>query len=254
MNEDNPVRLNKFISSSGIVSRRKADELIINGRVSVNSKTVIELGVKINPEKDKVKIDGELIDPHGKNKQSYVYILLNKPAGYITSTSDEKNRPTVMDIVKLKKRIYPVGRLDFDSEGLLLLTNDGDLTNKLTHPGYEINKTYLVKTNKPIDEKQLTRLRGGLFIESQKGARKKVKTSKARVDVVPGSENKQIKITIHEGRNRQVRRMLETVGLFVRKLKRMEYAGMTIKGLKPGDWRYLTNEEIRLLKNKTINN
>ena len=248
MNEDNQVRLNKFISSSGIVSRRKADELIIEGRVSVNSKTVIELGVKIDSEKDKVKIDGELINLQDKNKQSYIYILLNKPAGFITSTSDEKHRPTVMDIVKLKKRIYPVGRLDFDSEGLLLLTNDGDLTNKLTHPGYEVNKTYLVRINKPIDEKQLTRLRGGLYIESQKGAQKKVKTSKARVDVVPDSEKKQIKITIHEGRNRQVRRMLEAVGLFVRKLKRIEYANLTIKGLKPGDWRYLTDEEIRSLK------
>jgi 23S rRNA pseudouridine2605 synthase len=153
-----------------------------------------------------------------------------------------------MDIVKIKKRIYPVGRLDYDSEGLLLLTNDGDLTNKLTHPGYEVNKTYLVKLNKPIDEKQLTRIRGGLFIESQKGVQKKVKTSKARVDVVQGSENKQIKITIHEGRNRQIRRMLEAVGLFVRKLKRIEYANLTMQGLTPGDWRYLTAEEIRFLK------
>lgn len=251
MNEINSVRLNKYISSSGIVSRRNADELIAEGRVSVNATTVFELGVKINPEKDKVKIDGELINPQGTSKQSFVYILLNKPAGYITTTADEKNRPTVMDLVKIRKRIYPVGRLDFDSEGLILLTNDGDLTNRLTHPGYEVNKTYLVKINKPIDEKQLSRLRAGVFIESQKNAQRKVKTSKARIDVIPGSEKKQIKITIHEGRNRQIRKMLESVGLFVRKLKRIEYANLTIKGMIPGEWRYLTEEEIRFLKKPT---
>jgi 23S rRNA pseudouridine2605 synthase len=255
MNETNSVRLNKYISASGIVSRRKADELIIEGRVSVNSVTVSKLGVKIEPDKDKVKIDGELIVHRTKIGNSYIYILLNKPSGYITTTADEKKRPTVMDLVNINKRIYPVGRLDFDSEGLLLLTNDGDLTNKLTHPGFEVDKTYLVKINRPIDEKQLTRLREGVYIEPHdstnkwgKNSQKKIKTSKARVDIVPDSERKQIKITIHEGKNRQVRKMFETMGLFVRKLKRIEYGNLNIKGLKTGEWRYLKPEEVQFLK------
>jgi pseudouridine synthase len=261
MNEAGSVRLNKFISSSGIVSRRKADELIIEGRVSINSVTVDELGVKINPFKDKIKIDGELINRQDKSRETFIYIILNKPAGYITTTSDEKRRPTVMDLVKINKRIYPVGRLDYETEGLLLLTNDGDLTNKLTHPGYEVNKTYLVKINKPIDEKQLKRLREGVYIErnnqSQSGRKslhKKIKTSIANIEVIPDSDKKQIKITIHEGKNRQVRKMLESVGLFVRKLKRIEYANLSIKGLKPGEWRYLKPEEVGFLKKQNNKN
>lgn len=255
MNEENSVRLNKFISSSGIVSRRKADELISEGRVSVNSVTVSELGVKINPGIDKIKIDGELIAHRDKDRKANIYIILNKPSGYLTTTSDEKSRATVMDLVKINKRIYPVGRLDYDSEGLLLLTNDGDLTNKLTHPAFGINKTYLVKINKPIEEKQLKRLREGVSIEPGPvkaiKSKYKFKTSGAKVEVIPSSENKQIRITIHEGKNRQVRKMLEAVGLFVRKLKRTEYAGLNLNGIKPGMWRYLTPGEINMLKKIT---
>lgn len=235
------IRLNKFISASGHAARRKVDLLISEGRVSVNSKTISELGTKIDPDEDVVKVDGEIIKQQGKDKSDLIYIILNKPAGYITSASDEKNRPTVIDLVKIRKRVYPVGRLDYNTEGLLLLTNDGDLANRLMHPKHEIEKTYFVKVNKPIDEKQENRLRNGVVIEGKE-------TSKAWVEIIPKSERKQIRITIHEGRNRQVRKMLEAVGLFVRKLKRIEYANLNLKGLNVGEWRYLKEAEILKLK------
>jgi 23S rRNA pseudouridine2605 synthase len=245
MGGDNLVRLNKFIASSGFTARRKVDTLILEGRVTVirngHTRTIDKLGDKIDPEKDVVKVDGEIIREQNTGKSDYIYILLNKPAGYITSTSDEKNRPTVMDLVNIKKRIYPVGRLDYDTEGLLLLTNDGELANKLMHPKHEVNKTYIVKANKPIDEKQEKRLRSGIVIEGKK-------TSEAKLEIIPNSDRKQIKITIHEGRNRQVRKMLEAVGLFVRKLKRIEYGNLNLKGLSVGQWRYLSAEEVRKLK------
>ncbi len=259
MSEENLIRLNKFISDSGLTARRKADELIETGRVTVNSKLVVSLGTKINPEADVVKVDGELIKPRSQKKDNYIYVLLNKPAGYVTTTSDEKNRPTVLDLVGINKRIYPVGRLDYDTEGALLLTNDGDLANKLMHPKYGVYKTYLVKLNKPIDEKSLVRLREGVMIESRSGhsfplnesgrrQANSLMTSRAKVSVVPNTENRQLRISIHEGRNRQVRKMLEAVGCYVRKLKRVEYANLNITGLKEGGWRYLSGEELRKLK------
>jgi pseudouridine synthase len=231
------VRLNKFIADSGYTSRRKADELIAEGRVSVNSVTVTGAGTKVDPLNDTVKVDGESL----RKAVKQVYILLNKPAGYITSTSDEKNRDTVLDLVKVHQRIYPVGRLDYDTEGLLLLTNDGELANKLMHPKYEILKTYLVKVNKPVDSKGLERLTKGVMVDGRK-------TSEAKVQLVPNKENKQLRITIHEGRNRQVKKMLESVGLFVRKLKRIEYGGLNLKGLRTGEWRYLSEGEVKKLK------
>jgi pseudouridine synthase len=235
------LRLNKFISISGYAARRKSDELIKEGRVTVNSRVVTELGTKIDPDKDTVTVDGELIKPVTIDKNRFVYILLNKPAGYVTTTSDEKNRPTVMDLIGINKRIYPVGRLDFNSEGLLLLTNDGELANKLMHPKHEVKKTYLVKVNKPVSEKGLKRLSEGVSIEGRK-------TSHAVVRVVPKSAGRELNIIIHEGRKRQVRKMLEAVGCFVRKLKRIEYAGLNIKGMRPGEWRYLSEGEIKFLK------
>lgn len=257
------IRLNKFISDSGYTARRKADILISEGRVTVNGKTISELGTKLNPEEDIVKIDGELIKSMSKlpasaesgyiPKPNYIYILLNKPAGYVTTTSDEKNRPTVMDLIKIKKRIYSVGRLDYDSEGLLLFTNDGDLANKLMHPSHEIEKKYLIKLNRPLDLKSENRLKNGIkpLLSSPKGREKNLwtnRTSPAKVEIVPNTERKQVKITIHEGRNRQVRKMFEAVGLFVRKLKRIEYGNLDLNGLKSGQWRYLNSEEVRKLK------
>lgn len=231
------IRLNKFISESGYCSRRKADELIQDGRVSVNSKTVLELGSRVDSIKDKIKIDGEPV----KSVINKIYIILYKPKGYITSTSDEKNRPTVLDLVKINKRVYPVGRLDFDSEGLLLLTNDGDLANRLMHPKFGVYKTYLVKVNKPVSEEQIIKLREGVKVDERI-------TSQARVKLIPGSEKKQLEISIYEGRNRQVRKMLESLSLFVRNLKRISYAGLELGNLKKRQWRYLTPAEIELLK------
>lgn len=248
MGEDNLVRLNKFIASSGFTARRKADELIETGRVSVNSKLVVSFGTKVNPETDVVKVDGELIKSPSQRKEKSVYVLLNKPAGYVTTTSDEKNRPTVLDLVGVNKRIYPVGRLDFDTEGLLLLTNDGELANKLMHPKYGVYKTYIVKINKPIDEKSLIRLREGVWIKKGTSPSAPLRTNESKVRVVPNTGGKQLRISIHEGRNRQVRKMLEAVGCYVRKLKRVEYANLNITGLKTGEWRYLSGEEIRKLK------
>jgi 23S rRNA pseudouridine2605 synthase len=237
----NLTRLNKYIASSGFAARRKADELIQTGRVTVNRKTVTELGTKINPEEDTVKIDGETVKLQSKN----IYILLNKPKGYITTTSDELGRPKVMDLVKVKDRVYPVGRLDYDSEGLLLLTNDGDLANKLMHPKYKVLKTYHVKVNKPIDEIKLHKLRTGVKVEGKL-------TGPAIVKIIPGTGDHEIIVTIHEGRNRQVRKMLEAIGLFVRKLKRIEYAGLKLEKVKPGAWRYLLADEVALLKKLTL--
>jgi pseudouridine synthase len=236
----NLTRLNKFIAGSGFAARRKVDELIKEGRVTVNKKTVTELGTKIDPEKDLVKIDGEPV----KSRSKFIYVLLNKPKGYITSTSDELGRPIVMDLVKLKERIYPVGRLDYDTEGLLLLTNDGELAAKLMHPKYKVFKTYLVKINKPIDDTKVNKLRTGVKVEGKS-------TGEAKVKIVPETGSHEILITIHEGRNRQIRKMMETVGLFVRKLKRIDYAGLKIDNLKSGHWRYLLAAEVALLKKIT---
>jgi 23S rRNA pseudouridine2605 synthase len=246
MDEGNLIRLNKFIAGSGFTARRKADELIKSGRVTVNSKVITKLGTKIKPYTDVIRVDGELIKPPSEKRERYIYILLNKPAGYVTTTSDEKNRPTVLDLVGVNKRIYPVGRLDYDTEGLLLLTNDGELANKLMHPKYGVYKTYLVKINKPIDEKSLARLSEGVKIDI--GHEQSRITGKAKVSVIPKTEGKQLRISIHEGRNRQVRKMLEAVGYYVRKLKRIEYANLNMKGIKEGGWRYLSGEEIKKLK------
>ena len=247
MDSGNLVRLNKFIASSGFTARRKADELIEAGRVTVNSEVVVLLGTKIHPDKDTVKVDGELIKPPSEKKGKFIYVLLNKPAGYVTTTSDEKNRPTVLDLVGINRRIYPVGRLDYDTEGLLLLTNDGDLANKLMHPKYGVYKTYVVKINKPIDEKSLNRLREGVKIRAGSPERSR-RTSEAKVSVVPKTEGRQLRISIYEGRNRQVRKMLEAVGCYVRRLRRIEYANLNLKGLREGEWRYLSGEEIKRLK------
>jgi pseudouridine synthase len=233
------IRLNKYIACSGITARRKADELISSGRVTVNGKTVTAMGIKIDPATDVVKIDGVTVIKKRDSKN--FYILLNKPRGYITSTSDEKNRKTVLDLIDIKERIYPVGRLDYDSEGLLILTNDGELTNRLMHPRYGAEKTYVVKLNRAISQEMIENLKAGIKIDG-------IYTAKAKISVVPYTENKQIKITIHEGRNRQVRKMLESVGLFVRRLKRTEYAGLKLKGLRAGEWRYLTNREAEKIK------
>lgn len=227
------VRLNKFISNAGITARRKADELIFTGRVTVNMQTVTEPGTKINPEKDTVKVDGEKVKPQSE----LIYVVLFKPRGYVTTTHDDKNRPTVMDLIGLNTRLYPIGRLDYDTDGVLLLTNDGEFANMMMHPRHKVFKTYFAKLDKPIEEPDIKKLREGIIIDGKP-------TSRAKVRVIPNTDDMNIWISIHEGRNRQVRRMLESIGFTVQRLKRVEYARIGLEGLKPGEWRYLTPEEL----------
>ncbi|MBE2216706.1 MAG: rRNA pseudouridine synthase, partial [Ignavibacteria bacterium] len=218
-------------------ARRKADELIFTGRVTVNMQTVTEPGTKINPEKDVVKVDGEKVKP----QTEFIYVVLFKPRGYVTTTHDEKGRPTVMDLIGLNTRLYPIGRLDYDTDGVLLLTNDGEFSNMMMHPRHKIFKTYFAKLDKPIEDNDERKLREGVMIDGKP-------TSRAKVRIIPNTGEQNIWISIHEGRNRQVRRMLETLGYLVQRLKRVEYARIGLDGLKPGEWRYLTPEELDTAK------
>lgn len=237
---ESSVRLNKFIASNGLLSRRKIDELIEQGRVTVNRKTVTELGYKINPETDKVSVDGEHIKPDTKK----IYILLYKPQGVITSVSDEKKRTTVIDLININQKIFPVGRLDYGTSGLLLLTNDGGLANKLMNPKSKVYKTYYAELSRPLEEKHRLKLTGGIKIEG-------VLTAPAIVKFPKTNDYLRLTISIHEGRNRQIHNMFEHFGYFVRVLRRIEYAGLNLGGLKEGEWRYLTSEEISAL-NKIV--
>jgi 23S rRNA pseudouridine2605 synthase len=231
------TRLNKFLSSAGIASRRKADELIQSGSVTVNGKQVSELGSKIDPSIDKVFVNGKQVayidDP--------VYIVLNKPKDCITTTDDERGRRTVLDLVHVKARVYPVGRLDRNTTGVLLLTNDGELANRLMHPRYEVKKAYEVELDKSLSVEAHGRLRAGVSIDGEK-------TAPAEVFVLPGSRRKRVGVVIHEGRNRQVRKMLEMLGYNVLKLHRVADGPITADGLSRGEWRHLTRREIVALK------
>lgn len=233
----NLIRLNKFIASNGISSRRKIDEMIEQGRVTINGHTIKELGFKIDPDKDKVALDGERI----KTDTKKIYIILNKPKEIITSVSDDKHRTTVIDLIKIREKIFPVGRLDYNTTGLLLLTNDGDFANKLMHPKHEIYKTYFVTLSKPLEEKHRIKLIGGIKLEGKK-------TSPCKIRFMKRDDYTNLYISIHEGRNRQVRNMFEHYGYFVRELHRVEYAGLKLSGLKEGQWRYLNQNEISKLK------
>lgn len=233
-------RLQKYISRCGYVSRRKAEELIVAGKVQVNGRLVTELGTKINPNVDRVKIDGQRLEV-----EKLVYYVLNKPKGSITSVGDPQGRDTVMDYLKdVKQRVYPVGRLDYNTEGLLLFTNDGALAQALMHPSKGVNKTYEVKLKGRVADEHLEGISKGVDLEDGM-------TSPA--DIVDyGFDSKTnlttVEITIHEGRNRQVRRMFEYYHYSVHNLKRIAYGGITLAGLKRGAYRNLTDEEIRQLK------
>ena len=234
---ENNVRLNKFIASNGILSRRKIDELIMQGRVSVNGSEINELGYKIDPERDKVTVDGETVRTNTKK----IYIILNKPQGVITSVSDDKKRTTVIDILNLNEKVFPVGRLDYNTTGLLLLTNDGELANKLMHPKSEIYKTYFVKLSKPLEEKHRLKLTEGIKLEGKETAPSKIRYPKKN------NNYQDLYISIYEGRNRQVRNMFEHYGYFVRELERVEYAGLNMEDLRQGEWRKLTPDEVTKL-------
>ena len=231
------IRLNKYMADCGVDSRRNCDKIIAENRVRVNRKPVCELGFMINELNDTVTVDGKKIKPKTKN----VYIMLHKPKGYVTTVKDEKDRKTVMELVDVKTRIYPVGRLDYDTEGLLLLTNDGSLTYKLTHPKHEVVKKYLAKIEGEISESELEVLRSGVVIDGQKTAPAKVKVS--------GKDDKltKVEVMIHEGKNRQVKKMFEAVGKQVVFLKRTEIGDIKLGGLTRGTWRYLNEKELEYL-------
>ncbi len=233
------VRLQKYLADAGIASRRASEKLIAEGRVSVNGEMVREMGLQVDENYDIIEFDGEVV----KNTAKKEYIMLNKPVGFITTVSDDKDRPTVMELVSdINARIYPVGRLDYDTEGLLLLTNDGDLTYRITHPKHDIEKTYVAEVTGDISMDTITRLRRGVEIDG-------VKTSPAEVEVIGATQyGTKVEITIHEGRNRQVRKMFEAVGCIVKKLRRTKEAGLNLGHLPLGKWRKLSESEVNMLK------
>ena len=239
--EDNKIRLQKFLANSGMASRRKCEELILEGKVSVNGKVVQELGTKIDINVDKVTYCGKEVS----NSEKLVYILLNKPIGYVTTAKDQFDRDTVLDLVKVKERVVPVGRLDMYTSGALILTNDGDFVYKVTHPKHEITKTYTVTLHSIITNESVEKLRNGVKIDDYT-------TRPAKVKILKTDEEKNIsrlEITIHEGKNRQVRRMCEAVGYKVLALHRTKIGDIVVKDLKLGTWRYLKDYEVKKLLN-----
>lgn len=230
------IRLNKYIAHAGICSRRDADQYIASGKVRVNGSVCKELGVKVSPQ-DRVTVNGQLIEP-----EPFVYLIMNKPRDTITTTSDEKGRKTVMDIVEHEtgQRLYPVGRLDRNTTGIILLTNDGDLANRLMHPSYMVRKVYEVETRRPLSDEELTLLRTGIQLED--GPAKAYRVSR------DPSQPAWITVSMHEGRNRIVRRMIETLGTEVVRLDRVGYGPLNKKGLRVGRWRKLRYREINELR------
>jgi len=235
-------RLQKIIAAAGIASRRKAEELIAAGRVQINGTTVTALGTKADPDKDHIRVNGKLL--HGA--QRHVYLLLNKPVGYVTTVSDPEKRPTVMNLIRgVGSRIYPVGRLDYASEGLVLMTNDGTLAHKLMKAASHVAKTYVVKVSGKPTEESIAKLRGGLSIATDEGRR--VRTSPTKIRLVKEGPNPWYEITLIEGRNRQIRRMFEEVGHHVEKIKRVKYGPLALD-VPPGKFRALTTKEVDRLR------
>lgn len=235
------MRINKYIASCGIASRRKAEELIIENRVKVNGKVINELSFQINETEDKVEVDGKLIGL----EEELVYIMLNKPEGYVTTVKDQFDRKSVIDLVKgVGARVYPIGRLDYETSGLLLLTNDGDLTYKLTHPKHEVDKTYVATVKGIPNESEINNFEKGLYIEDYKTAPAKIKIVKKNIE-----KNYAVcEIKIHEGRNRQVRKMCRAINHPVMNLRRKAMGKIVLKDVEIGQYRYLTNDEINYLK------
>ncbi|HUO26848.1 MAG TPA: pseudouridine synthase [Candidatus Aquilonibacter sp.] len=235
-------RLQKIIAAAGIASRRKAEELISSGQVQVNGQVITELGSKADPDADHIRVNGKLL--HGG--QRHVYYLLNKPKGYVTTLSDPEKRPTVMELIRgVKERVYPVGRLDYASEGLLLLTNDGELAHGLMKAASHVAKTYVVKVAGAPSQEAIAKLRVGVSIATGDGNR--VKTAPAGIRIVKEGPNPWYEITLIEGRNRQIRRMFEKVGHRVEKIKRVRYGPVTLD-VPPGKFRPLTALEVGKLK------
>ena len=236
------MRINKYIALCGVASRRKAEELILAGRVTVNDEVMTELSYKVDEENDIVKVDDKLI----KEENKLVYILLNKPEGYITTVKDQFDRPSVLDLVSdIKERVYPIGRLDYETSGLLLLTNDGDLTYKLTHPKHEVDKTYVARVKGKLTKEEIERFKTGFKIEDYT-------TAPAKLKVIKYDEQRDsslLEIKIHEGKNRQVRKMCKAINNPVLRLRRSAMGKIKIGDCEIGKYRYLTEDEIKYLKN-----
>ena len=231
------IRLNKFLSTAGVASRRSADRMIEDGLVKINGRVVTDLGVKIDPSHDKVFVNEKQVTILDEP----VYIVFNKPKDCITTVRDERGRTTVMDYVKVKYRIYPIGRLDRNTSGVLLLTNDGGFANQIMHPRNEVKKAYRATLDKPLTREDVEKLSAGIRLSDGM-------TQPAEIFIVPGGKNKVIGIVIHEGRNRQIHRMFEALGYEIHKLDRVGYADITYEGLPRGRWRYLTTREVFKLK------
>ena len=232
-------RLQKYLANNGIGARRKCEEYIVQGRVKVNGKVVTQLGTKINPEKDIIEFDGKTVE----KVNYYVYILLNKPIGYVTTVKDQFNRPTVLDLVKVDEKILPVGRLDMYTSGALILTNDGEFINKVTHPKNEVEKTYTVTVKGIVTKEDVEKLEAGVKIDDYI-------SGKAKVKILKTNEEKQIsrlQITIHEGKNREVRKMCEAIDKKVLALHRRKIGNIDVKNMKIGTWRYLKEQELKQL-------
>ena len=235
------VRLQKFLASCGIASRRKCEEPILAGKVEVNGKVVNELGTKVNIQKDEVKYNGKIIKP----EEEKIYILLNKPIGYVTTVKEQFGRDKVTDLVKQNKRIVPVGRLDMYTSGALILTNDGELVNKLTHPKNEINKTYNVTVAGIVTEQDIENLKSGVEIDNSYIT----KPAKVKILKIDNEKNiSRVQITIHEGKNRQIRKMCQAINKRVLALHRSKIGNIEVRDLKLGTWRYLTKKEVNELK------
>lgn len=235
-------RLQKYLAECGIASRRKCEEYILQGKVQVNGKTITELGVKVNPEKDRITFEGKNV----KQEERKVYILLNKPIGYVTTSDEQFGRDKVLDLVKVRERVVPVGRLDMYTSGALILTNDGDFVYKVTHPKHEITKTYTVTVKGIIKNEEVDQLRKGVKIDDYI-------TRPAKVKILKTDEEKDIsrlEITIHEGKNRQVRKMCESVGRKVIALHRSKIGNIGVKDIELGKWRYLKDFEVKTLIGK----
>lgn len=238
------MRLQKFLSSAGIASRRKCEELIIEGKVLVNGNIVTELGTKVNPDTDEVIYNGKKVE---LPEEKHVYILLNKPIGYVTTANDQFGRDTVLDLVKkVNKRIVPVGRLDMFTSGALILTDDGDFVYKVTHPKHEITKTYTVTVRGIVEESDVQKLRDGVIIYENYTT----KPAEAKIIKIDKEKNQsRMEIKIHEGKNRQIRKMCEAIGRKVLALHRTKIGNIGVKDLKIGTWRYLNDKEVKSILN-----
>ena len=235
------IRLNKFLAQAGVASRREVDKLITEGKIKVNGRVVQTLGTQIDDQRDCVEIEGKPVKRSGE----MAYLMLNKPPGYLVTLKDPFKRPTVKELLpSLKERVFPVGRLDYDSEGLLLLTNDGEMAHRLAHPRYKIQKIYRVNVKGIPDPSKISRLEKGILLDGKK-------TAPARIDKLrEGAKKTHFQVQIYEGRKREVKRMFEAVGHRVLHLKRIEFGGIRLGKLRTGKWRFLTRKEVNHLQKK----